>query len=165
MNHEESLRLLGLVSTLVLLGGCGANVDLGGKRPSDALTNEPPEVTEPDASGSSSVAKLTHLHLNNVAVAGDYLYFHGFEGGDLESQNMGIYRCEKDRCVPTLRLLVEGNFTHPQVFDGRLGVNSRSEETYGFTSFALPDASDVRVVLKDLPDFYQTPALFTADFS
>jgi hypothetical protein len=163
MKPIDNTSLASLAATLALLLGCGGNVNLGGK-PSSGTGSDPNDdesmTADPDPTASTSVVKLPDVALGNLAVAGDYLYFTGYNGG----KEMGLYRCAKTRCKATLKLLVKGNFAAPQVFGDRLGVSSFGEGNYGFTSFALPGGTDPRVVVTDLPALFASPALFTADF-
>jgi hypothetical protein len=151
-----------LVASLTLLLGCGGNVNLGGKHsPNDDSNDDSPMTGDPDASGSTSVLKLRDITARNLAVDGDYLYFTGNSAND----TLGLYRCNKTGCKETLSLLVKGNFAFPQVFSDRLVVSSFGEGNYEITSFALPSATDPRVVVSDLPALQPTPALFTEKFA
>jgi hypothetical protein len=157
---------LGLAATLALLLGCGGNVNLGGKG-SDGGSNpkdETPTTTEPDPSASTSVVKFPEVRLDDLVVAGDYLYFFAYGGA-----TQGLYRCNKESCKATLKLVAKGSFAFPQVLGDRLGVTRFNDAgaagaNVDLMTLALPDASDPQIVVGDLPAIQATPGLFTKDF-
>lgn len=163
MKRLQQASFIGMLAAVALLG-CGGNVNLGGKG-SDGSSNpndDPPTTTEPDPSASTSVVKLPDVTLDDLVVAGDNLYFTAYGS----KQTQGLYRCDRARCKATLKLLAKGAFAFPQVVGNRLGVGRFGDQTESFDlmTFALPDASDPQVVVRDLPQVQATPGLFTEDF-
>jgi hypothetical protein len=164
MKRRARTSFLGLAATLALLLGCGGNVNLGGKGSDGGSTpkDETPTTTEPDPSASTSVVKLPEVMLDDLVVAGDYLYVTAYGAA-----TQGLYRCNKESCKATLKLVAKGGFAFPQVLGDRLGVTRFFNDTGGrfdLMTFALPDASDPQIVVGDLPAIQVTPGLFTKDF-
>lgn len=161
-------RMLGTTLPLLvaLASGCGGNVNLGGKG------SEPGGLTDGGALNSAEspvfpqsepVAKLAeNFSLGTLAVAGEYLYFSGFDG----KQVAGFYRCKKSKCDATRERLpnVRGSVFSLQAFRDRLGVANLEDGAYWLGSYALPDASDRRVAIADLPPSSATSPLFHDSF-
>lgn len=160
MSLPKKTLVVGYVAALALLLGCGGNVNLGGKSVDPDANDGTSTPTNPNRSASASIVKLPNATLGNLTAAGGYLYFTNYGG----KQTTGLYRCGRARCKETLVLLRPGSFALPQIFGDRLGVLSYGEGYYGYSSFALPDASDPQVVIEDLPGLQLSPAFFSADF-
>lgn len=140
----------------ILLSGCGGNVNLGGKGSDGSGAGDaggaPQAPTNPDVSASEPVTKLAkHFSLGTLAVAGDFLYFSG-----ISAKKAGeLYRCRKTNCEATRELLtnVSGIIGTLQVFEDRLGVTNHDVDSFWLGSYALPDASDPRIAIGELPGF------------
>lgn len=143
---------------LLLLSGCGGNVNLGGKGSagsgSGGTDGAPQASTDPDLAPSEPVAKLADdFSLGTLAVADEFLYFSGVNA----KQAGELYRCRKSNCDETRELLtsVGGIIASLQVFDQRLGVTSYDASQPGgecwLGSYALPSATDERIAIGDLP--------------
>jgi len=161
-------RMLGtaLPFLVAVVSGCGGNVNLGGKgfeggglADGGALNS----AESPDFPESEPVAKLPEdFSLGTLAVAGDYLYFSGFDGKLVA----GLYRCKKSNCDATRERLpnARGSVFSLQPFGERLGVANLENGAYWLGSYALPDGSDRQVAIGDLPPSSQTLPLFHDGF-
>jgi len=148
-----------------LLSACGGNVNLGGQGSQAngaAGAAQTPDQTEPPA--GERVLERSNLTLNEVIVAGDYLYLAG--GSSTEN---GIFRCRKADCEATFGLFFSGPAMQIQAFGDRLGFTRSEWDSYGFPSYglasvALSDAEDEQLVIGGLPGEFFLPALFYDDF-
>lgn len=164
-----SRRLLGaeLTLTLALVSGCGGHVNLGGKRSPgpDAVGDGGASnvAAVPNAARSTTVAQLAEsFSAGTLAVAGDYLYFSGFDS----KQVGGLYRCKKRNCDATRERLphVSGNIASLAVFGQRLGVANLDGSACWLGSYALPNASDRQIAIGDLFPSQATTPLFQGSF-
>ena len=162
MSQLKRMLAVSCTATIAFLIGCGGNVDLGGKGAGASANDDTSTTTDSNPPVGTSVLKLPGVTLEDLVVAGDHLYFTAYG-----AKTPGLYRCNKQRCEATLKLLVKGWFGFPQVVGDRLGVSRFNEQTAGnfeLMTFALPDASAPQVVVSDLPGLQPTPGLFTKDF-
>jgi hypothetical protein len=166
MSLHARTRMACAALALVLLGGCGGDVNLGGKGSvgsGGGSSGAPPVETAPDPSGSEPVTKFSkNFSLGTLAVAGDFLYF-----SSLGAKQAGeLHRCRKSNCEATRELLtdVDGAIGSLQVFGDRLGVTNYADGSFWLGSYALPTATDPRIATADLPGNNAVSSQFIGDF-
>jgi hypothetical protein len=129
--------------------GCGGEVNLGGKS-SDTWPGDGKTVEGPHAVETELVHQLfpPFLSSHTLAVAGDYVYFAGWEN----SVHPALHRCRKTSCRTTVEGLANtSDLIHSlQVYEQRLAV-AAGRDTQWLGSYALPSASDKQVVVDNLP--------------
>jgi hypothetical protein len=167
MNRVSNERALRVTVCVALLNGCGGNVNLGGKAAAGSAGisdgGAPTVVEVPDPAQSVPVAKFAeNFSFGTLALAGEYLYLSGLDS----KQNSGLYRCDKRKCDATLKRLpnVNGSIFYLQIFEQSLGVANFADGAFWLGSYALPDASNERIAIGNLPGSSPVAPLFHDGF-
>jgi hypothetical protein len=147
-------------SLAALLSACGGNVSLGGKgSQANGAAGAASTPDEAQAPAGERVLKRSDLIVNELMVAGDYLYLVGSAPPDY-----GIFRCRKSDCQATFEPFVIGNVAYPQAFGDRLAFTRWEYGSFGFASVAFANPKDEQLVIGGLPYFSAVPPLFYDDF-
>jgi hypothetical protein len=145
--------------------GCGGEVNLGGKSSDSWPGGDATKTVEgPHAVETELVLQFSGFASSQtLAVAGDYLYFTGFRNRNF---SLELLRCRKTSCGATVEgLATFTKYVHSlQIYEQRLEVTAGDLYEDWLTSYALPSASDQRIVIDNLPSLGRPYPLFHGGF-